>query len=72
MTKEPKLMNKVDKLKLIGLCIKAISGVIGGSLILTEHRPYLTLTILAIGAAANEIVTFIKDKEHAKTETTEN
>ena len=60
-------MTKIDKLKLIGLCVKAVSGVVGGSLILAEHRPYLTLSILAIGALANEVISFIKEKENNKT-----
>lgn len=57
-------LTKIDKLKLTGLCIQAITGIIGGSLILTEIHPYLTLMVLSIGAIANEIVIFIKDKEN--------
>ena len=57
-------INKIEKLKLIGLCVKAITAVIGGSLILVEGHPYLSITILAIGAAANEVVSFIKEKEN--------
>lgn len=60
------LFNSYDKLKLTGLVIKSVSGVIGGSLILSEAKPYLTLVILAVGAAANEIVSFLKDKENEK------
>jgi len=58
------LLSSYDKLKLLGLIIKAISGVVGGSLILSEAKPYLTLAILALGAAANEVVSFLKDKEN--------
>lgn len=58
-----KILTTYDKYKLIGLIIKSITGVIGGSLILTETHPYLTLFILAIGAGANEWVSFLKDKE---------
>jgi len=58
------LLNKYDKLKLIGLCIKGATGIIGGSLILTETHPYLSLSILALGAISNEVVNFIKDKEN--------
>lgn len=57
-------ISKFDKFKLIGLCIKAVTGVIGGSMVLVEGHPYLTLAVLAIGALANEIVSFIKDKEN--------
>lgn len=58
-----KLLTSYEKYKLLGLMIKAATGVIGGSLILTEKHPYASLLILAIGAAANEWVSFIKDKE---------
>lgn len=57
-------ISKFDKFKLIGLCIKAVTGVIGGSMVLAEGHPYLTLAVLAIGALANELVSFIKDKEN--------
>ena len=52
-----------DKYKLFGLVIKSVTGIIGGSLILTENHPYITLIVLSIGAAANEWVSFLKDKE---------
>ena len=54
---------KYDKYKLIGMCIKACTGVIGGSLILQNTHPYATLAVCALGAIANEVVNFIKDKE---------
>lgn len=38
--------------------VKAVSGVVGASLVLTENHPYLALTSLAIGAAANEYLIF--------------
>ena len=60
------LLSKYDKYKLFGLIIKAITGVVGGSLVLTEKHPYITLVVLAIGAGANEWVSFIKDKEAKK------
>lgn len=50
---------KSNKIKLIALCIKAITGVLGASAILTEQRPYVTLTILCIGAVANEVLSFL-------------
>ena len=49
-------ISKFDKFKLIGLCIKAVTGVIGGSMVLAEGHPYLTLAVLAVGALANELV----------------
>ena len=32
------------------------------AMILTENHPYISLGILSLGAAANEAITFIKDK----------
>jgi len=57
-------LSKIEKLKLIGLCIKSVSAIAGGSLILSEGHPYITIGILAIGGVANEIVSFIKEKEN--------
>jgi hypothetical protein len=66
-------LTKVDKFKLIGLCIKSITAVLGGSLILVEGHPYATLIILAMGGVANEIVIFIEKKENEnKNENTDN
>lgn len=56
-------ISKIDKYKLIGLCIKAATGVIGGSLVLSEGHPYITLAVLALGAISNEVVQFLNDKE---------
>ena len=61
------VLNKIDKLKLAGLSIQAVTGVVGASLILTENHPYLTLVVLAIGALSNQIVSFIKGKENENT-----
>jgi hypothetical protein len=44
--------------KLIALCVKGATGVIGGSLVLSNSHPYLTLGVLAIGAITNEIINF--------------
>lgn len=59
-----KTLSKIEKLKLTGLCIEAVTGVIGGSLILSQAYPYVTLSVLAIGAVATKIVSFIKEKEN--------
>ncbi len=58
-------LSKIEKLKLIGQSIRAATGVVGGSLILSEAKPYLTIAILAVGAVSNEVVSFIKEKENA-------
>lgn len=57
-------LSKIEKLKLIGLCIQGVTGVVGGSLILVEGHPYLTLVVLSLGAIANQVVSFIKEKEN--------
>jgi hypothetical protein len=57
-------LSKIEKLKLIGLCIKGATGIVGGSLILVEGHPYLSISILAIGGVENEVVSFIKEKEN--------
>ncbi len=57
------LFNRYDKLKLIGLTIEAFSGTIGASLILSQKYPITTVIILGLGAAANKVVSVIKEKE---------
>jgi len=59
---------KLDKLKLTGLCIKSVTAIAGGSLILTEGYPWTTLIVLAIGGVADTIVSYIKEKELLNTE----
>jgi hypothetical protein len=60
------IFNKYDKLKMFGLIIKSVTGIVGGSLVLTENHPYITLSVLALGGAANEFVSVLKDKEVKK------
>ncbi len=57
-------LSRIEKLKLIGLCIKSVTAIAGGSLVLTEGHPYITLAVLSIGGVANEVVSFIKEKEN--------
>lgn len=57
-------LTKTERLKLIGICIKSVTGIAGGSMILAEGHPYLTLAILCIGGVANEVVSFIKEREN--------
>jgi hypothetical protein len=52
--------NKTNKAKLIAVCVKAVTGVVGASLILEQNHPYLALAVLAIGAVANEVINFYK------------
>jgi hypothetical protein len=62
-------ISKIETLKLIGICIKSATAIIGGSLILVEGHPYLSIAILALGGVANEVVSFIKEKENEKNTT---
>jgi hypothetical protein len=50
--------NSSNLAKLIALCVKGATGVIGGSLVLSNQHPYLTLGVLALGAITNEIINF--------------
>lgn len=57
-------LNKIEKLTLISRCVKSVTAIVGGSLVLTEGHPYITMTVLAIGGIANECVSYLKDKEN--------
>jgi len=57
-------LTKIDRLLLIGNCIKAVTAVVGGSMVISNDHPYITLSILAIGAIANEVVSYIKNKAY--------
>ena len=52
--------NNSNKAKLIALCVKAVTGVVGASLVLEQNHPYITLSVLAIGAIVNEVINFYK------------
>jgi hypothetical protein len=52
-----------NKWAFIAFAIKAITGILGGSLVLTNEHPYLSLTVLAIGAVANEAINFFDLKK---------
>jgi hypothetical protein len=61
--KKIKELSKYERYKLFGLIVDAITGVVGGSLVLQEGHPYITLGVLATGAAANKTVSFYKERE---------
>lgn len=46
--------------KVIALCVKALTGVLGASAILTEQKPLTSLAILAVGAVVNEVINLYK------------
>jgi hypothetical protein len=51
-----------DKWKLIAFCVKAVTGIVGTSLIMTEDHPYITIIVLSTGAIANEVINHFKFK----------
>jgi len=52
-----------NKWAFIAFCVKAITGLLGGSLVLTNEHPYLSLVVLGIGAVANEAIDFFDLKK---------
>jgi uncharacterized membrane protein YqgA involved in biofilm formation len=54
---------------LIFQCVKVVSGIVGTSLVFTQKYPIATVVILAIGAAANEIINF--SNKHLDHDTTD-
>lgn len=47
----------------IAIALKAFTGILGGSLVLTNEHPYLALAVLGIGAIANEAIDFFDLKK---------
>lgn len=60
-----KLTDK-DKLKLASKIVKAVSATATGSAIMSDANKWVTLAILICGAAADAIISFIKEKESEK------
>ena len=58
-------MEKIAKNKwaFIAFAVKAVTGILGGSLVLTNQHPYLSLIVLGIGAVANEAIDFFDLKK---------
>lgn len=59
-------MTHTERLMLIGLCVKSVTGVVGGSLIFAQEYPYWAISVLSVGAIANEIISFIKAKSNKR------
>ena len=55
-----------ETIELISLIVKAVTGILGGSLVLENNHPYFTLFVLALGATASEVIDYIKRKEEVK------
>tara|TARA_R110000772_G_scaffold71032_1_gene156016 strand:+ start:83 stop:259 length:177 start_codon:yes stop_codon:yes gene_type:complete len=58
-------MQKIVKKKwaFIAFSVKAVTGLLGGSLVLTNEHPYLALAVLGIGAIVNEAIDFFELKK---------
>ena len=52
-----------NKWAFIAFSVKAVTGLLGGSLVLTSEHPYLSLAVLGIGAIANEAIGFFDLKK---------
>ena len=52
-----------NKWAFIAFAVKTVTGVVGGSLVLSNEHPYIALTVLAIGAVANEAIEFFDLKK---------
>ena len=52
-----------NKWAFIAFAVKSVTGILGGSLVLTNEHPYLSLMVLGIGAIANEAIDFFDLKK---------
>ena len=52
-----------NKWAFIAFTVKAVTGLVGGSLVLSNEHPFIALTVLAIGAVANEAIDFFDLKK---------
>lgn len=52
-----------NKWVFVAFAVKSVTGILGGSLILTNEHPYLSLLVLGIGAIANEAIDFFDLKK---------
>jgi hypothetical protein len=50
----------MDKIKLVALMVKGVTGILGASLVLSEDHPYWALFVLSLGAIVNEYLIYIK------------
>ena len=66
------VMKKHDKIVLASRIIKAATAIVGADLITSGSNKYLTLTVLALGAAANEVLSYYKEKEYKSVKAKQN
>jgi len=59
-------MEKLELLKLASKVVKAMSLTATGSAVMSGANPWITLLILCIGAGADAILSYLKEKENAK------
>jgi len=65
-------MKKHDKIVLASRIIKGVTAMIGADLITSGANKYLTLTVLALGAVANEVLSYYKEKEYKSVKSNQN
>lgn len=56
-----KKIQNMKKWALVAMCIEAATGIVGGSMVLEQNHPYITLAILATGAVATKIANYLKE-----------
>jgi len=47
----------------IAFSVKAVTGLLGGSLVLSNEHPFTSLAVLGIGAIVNEAIDFFELKK---------
>lgn len=60
-------MKKINKLKLIILFLKGLTGSIGAALILDGKHPYITILVIGIGAGTIEVINAMKETNNDET-----
>jgi len=57
-------MKKHDKIVLASRIIKGVTATIGAQMVLDGANKYAILTVLALGAISNEVLSYYKEKEY--------
>jgi len=57
-------MKKHDKIVLASRIIKGVTATVGADLITSGANKYAILTVLALGAISNEVLSYYKEKEY--------
>ena len=65
-------MKKHDKIVLASRIVKGVTAMIGADLITSGANKYVTLTVLALGAISNEVLSYYKEKEYKSVKKNQN